>query len=146
MGRLTYLLWWKKGIGRLCTVQDRETYFLTLVEAVIGRLYTRHHGTVGGIEMDKQNVAIAAKEQSMLKDLMQVPDEQGLTVWGDGEVQWQLMKKYCFLTKDDRVWKYVGVNNRSVVGSILSRDNSCSFVSPDNPGQPPGISGKMLHK
>ena len=83
MGRLTYLLWWKKGIGRLCTVQDRETYLLTLVEAVIGRLCTRKHGTVGDIEMDNQNVAIAAKEQSILKDLMWVPDEQGLTVWSE---------------------------------------------------------------
>ena len=31
------------------------TYLLTSVEAVIGRLYTGHHGSVGGIMMDKQN-------------------------------------------------------------------------------------------
>ena len=79
------------AISRLCTVQDKETYFLTLVEAVIGRLYTGHHGNVGGIQMDKQNVAIAAKEQSMLEDLMRVPDERGLTVWSDREAQWQIV-------------------------------------------------------
>ena len=38
---------------------------------------------IGGIVNDKENVAIASKEQQLLRDMLRVPDSKGLTVWSD---------------------------------------------------------------
>ena len=42
--------------------------------------WTGFRGRIGGILIDKENVAITSKEQQMLKDMLRVPDSKGLTV------------------------------------------------------------------
>ena len=94
---------------------------------------------------DKENVAIASKEQQLLRDMLHVPDSKGLTVWSDKEAHWDLMKEDTFLKADDRVWKYTDICNESVVAPMLSNVNISSVVgSPNSPVAPTGISGEIL--
>ena len=101
-------------------------------------------GSVGGIVNNKENIAIASKEQQMLKDMLRVPDSKGLTVWSDKETHCNLMKSDSFLKANDRAWKYIDTCDESVVAGMSTKvDISSGVGSPDSPVVSPGISGEI---
>ena len=64
---------------------------------------------IGGTVSDKANVAVYAKEDSYLRELMKCGDEHGLTVWYDKDAMWNEFKKQTFLVNDSEKWKSMGV-------------------------------------
>ena len=89
-------------------------------------------GSVGGIVNEKENIAIASKEQQLLKDMLRVPDAKVLTVWSDKEAHWDLMKRDSFLVADDEGWKCNSFGAAPVVGAMSSGADFSSFLcSPD---------------
>ena len=58
---------------------------------------------IGGTVSDKANVAIYAKEDSYLRELLKCGDERGLTVWYDKDAMLNEFKKQTFLQDDSDI-------------------------------------------
>ena len=65
--------------------------FVTKTLPVVSETLMRTHiSSIGGINPDKNNIAIAAKENDLLCYLMKVPESRGLMTWSDKDSQWKL--------------------------------------------------------
>ena len=129
----------------ICAKSDCEELYSSTQSGVLGigsdiidldadNVFGTIKKVIGGTVSDKANVAIYAKEDSYLRELLKCGDNRGLTVWYDKDAQWNEFKKQTFLKDDSEMWKSVGVvpgNDLAATSSVgaVSRSvvSSCSF-------------------